>query len=235
MSRPLAFTLLLAAIAGCAGRTPGAEPHDMSVAQHEEEARRKELEAEGHTERYDPTVAVTRLQCGTAGYYRQVCWTSVVNPTESHLREAERQRRMAADHRAASTALQQAEAASCAGVAPEERDIGPFVHTEDILAVEPIEGSRGRTQGAAVTLRAVPGLSQATLQRIVDCHLARNAALGHDVPEMPDCPLVPLGARAVVTEAADGFVVEIRADDSDAAADILARARRAAAAVTPRG
>lgn len=61
---------------------------------------------------------------------------------------------------------------------------------------------------------------------IVDCHLARNAALGHDVPEMPDCPLVPKGASARVQESAGGLRVEVRSDDLSAAADILARARR---------
>lgn len=33
------------------------------------------------------------------------------------------------------------------------------------------------------------------LERAISCHLARNAALGHEVPAMPDCPLVPRGAR----------------------------------------
>ena len=64
--------------------------------------------------------------------------------------------------------------------------------------------------GAIVEFRAVPGLTAEWLQRMVDCHIARNAALGHDVPEMPDCPLVPKGASAQVASTGAGFSVAIR-------------------------
>jgi hypothetical protein len=63
------------------------------------------------------------------------------------------------------------------------------------------------------------------LQRIVDCHLARNAALGHEAPEMPDCPLVPKGVTGKVTATSDGFAVAVASDDSATAAEILRRAR----------
>jgi hypothetical protein len=45
---------------------------------------------------------------------------------------------------------------------------------------------------------------------------------------MPNCPLVPKGASAAVTSTGSGFAVTIRSDDEQAAADILARARRLA-------
>lgn len=79
--------------------------------------------------------------------------------------------------------------------------------------------------GAVVTVRAVEGLTTEWLQRVVGCHLARNAAVGHDMPEMPGCPLVPKGASASVSSAGAGFAVTIRSADDEAAADILARAR----------
>jgi hypothetical protein len=63
------------------------------------------------------------------------------------------------------------------------------------------------------------------LQRLVDCHLARNAALGPDVPEMPYCPLVPKGVTATVTPTAAGFSVAVHADESDTASEVLRRAR----------
>ena len=63
------------------------------------------------------------------------------------------------------------------------------------------------------------------LQHIVDCHVARSAALGHVVPEMLYCPLVPNGVTAKVTVASDGFAVAIRADDPASADEILRRAR----------
>ncbi|HZJ67779.1 MAG TPA: hypothetical protein VFD36_29955 [Kofleriaceae bacterium] len=65
-----------------------------------------------------------------------------------------------------------------------------------------------------------------TLQQEVDCHLARAAVLGHELPEMPDCPLVPKGAEARVSATAQGLAVVVRADDLTAAADIVARAER---------
>ena len=144
---------------------------------------------------------------------------------------------MAADHRAASQALVAAEAAACAGIADADRDTSPFEHVEDIASVTPLTEShsagKATTQeivGAIVEFRAVPGLTAEWLQRMVDCHIARNAALGHDVPEMPDCPLVPKGASAQVASTGAGFSVAIRSDDPASAKDILARAQRLAPA-----
>jgi hypothetical protein len=46
---------------------------------------------------------------------------------------------------------------------------------------------------AIVMFRARPSMTAEWLQRVVDCHPARNAALGHVVLDLPDCPLVPKG------------------------------------------
>jgi hypothetical protein len=61
------------------------------------------------------------------------------------------------------------------------------------------------------------------LQRVVDCHMARNAALGHEVPEMSYCPLVPPGVRATVRSVAEGFAVELRTSDPDSSAIVYER------------
>ena len=137
---------------------------------------------------------------------------------------------MAADHRAASQALRDAEARACVGISDSDRDMSPFDHREDIASVEPLVDTwtkvqYGKTVGAVVTFRAVPGMTAQWLQRVVDCHLARNAALGYDVPEMPYCPLVPKEASAKVTGMDTGFAVAIRSDNSDTANEILKRAR----------
>jgi hypothetical protein len=42
-----------------------------------------------------------------------------------------------------------------------------------------------RTEGAVISFRATPGLTAQWLQRVIDCHLARNAALGHTVGGLP--------------------------------------------------
>lgn len=90
-----------------------------------------------------------------------------------------------------------------------------------------------RTAGAVVTFRAVPGLTAEWLQRLVDCHLARNAARGHVVPEMPNCPLVPKGAAATVRSTGDGFAVSISSSDDATAREIRARAERLGGARGP--
>ncbi len=106
------------------------------------------------------------------------------------------------------------------------------MHREDIASVEPsyqtVRSGKTETRelhGATVVFRALPGLTAPWLQRVVDCHLARNAALGHAVPEMPYCPLVPKGVSATVTETRDGFAVTISAKDAETANEILTRSK----------
>lgn len=203
--------------------TPGTNPHDMSVAGHERTAREHELAgdeivrkcAQRHSE---PAIALVAP-----------CWTSRSEQMVKAHRDA------AAQHRAASAALRDAEASACAGIAAEDRDMSPFENPEDIVAVERLVESvpptaklapLPREVGVVVTFRAVPGLTAEWLQRIVDCHLARNAALGHVVPEMPNCPLVPRGVSAHVRSVGNGFAVEVRAEDRDTVREIRARAER---------
>lgn len=117
------------------------------------------------------------------------------------------------------------------GVSDDDRDESPFDHREDIASVEALPPGAGagkgapKAEGAIVNFRAVPDMTAPGLQRVVDCHLARNAALGFDVPEMPDCPLVPKGVTAQVTATATGFAVTIRSEDPKAAEEVLRRAR----------
>ena len=156
----------------------------------------------------------------------------MTNPTSEHLDEAKKHQRMAADHRAGSQALRDAEGRACVGISDDDRDTSPFDHRQDIASVEALtvgttsgKSQSARTEGAIVTFRAVPGMTAQWLQRVVDCHLARNTALGHEVPEMAYCPLVPKGVSARVAGTDSGFSVAIRADDSQTAQEILNRAR----------
>lgn len=224
---------LVALLAGCAARTPGAEPHDMSIARHETMAAQEERAARKHEHLYDDDARERRERCrgGRATSESDACWTAVTNPTGEHLKEAEESRRRAADHRAASQTLRDAESQACRGVPAADRDESPFDRREDIERVDPLTVRQGgkqpteRLEGATVVFRALPGLTTQWLQRVVDCHLARNAALGHDAREMPSCPLVPKGVRATVTPKATGFAVELRADDAETASEILRRAK----------
>jgi hypothetical protein len=238
MLKLVASVLFATCAAACAG-TPGAQPHDMSATQHEAMAAKAEQGAALHQAQYNPEASETVERCGRGGRnfthgggVEGACWSSTRNPTTEHLEQADKLRKIAADHRAASQALRDAEARVCAGLADEDRDISPFVHKEDIASVEPLyanvmsgKGQYARMEGAVITFRALPGMSAPWLQRLVDCHLARNAALGHEVPEMPYCPLVPRGVTATVTPTSTGFAVAVRSDDVDTANEVLRRAR----------
>lgn len=243
---------------GCAS-TPGAGPHDMSAARHVTAAQELESTAKQHEALYDPAAKENYQRClpGGRNSVDGACWGSVRNPTEAHQLEAERYRRAAADHRAASAALREAETKACAGVAADDRDASPFTHVEDIAEVRPIVHDRGGSTlthreaplehqgasidsvegavGAVVRFRAVPGLTAEKLQRFVDCHLARNAALGHVVPEMPDCPLVPRGVEARVMQTKAGLEVEMRGGDEVSRRDVVARAQRLVRPENPPG
>ena len=219
----------------CGPRTPGANPHDMSTAQHEATAREEQAKTQTHAAQYDPNAKATAQSC-TDLLGSAVCWSSTTNPTKEHLESAEEHRRRAADHRAASQALRDAEARACAGISERDRDQSPFAHREDIAAVSPLykaDWGPGRLEGAVVTFRAVPGMKAEWLQRIVDCHLARAASLGHVVSEMPYCPLVPKGVTATVRSAPAGFAVEIRAAHAEDAGEVWRRAETLAPARRP--
>lgn len=69
-------------VSACTSRTPGAQPHDMSTAQHEAIARAEGVEAETHAGRYDPN-ASTRAELR-----RRPCRPGrlLEHPKESHAR-----------------------------------------------------------------------------------------------------------------------------------------------------
>lgn len=229
--RPLVAVLLV--LSACAS-TPGARPHDMSAAQHEAAAGAAEKQAAAHEAQVQPNARAEEERCSVIGPSEPIgytCWTDVVNPTRKRADRAAELRRAAADHRAASQALRDAETRACVGLSADDRDMGPFTHTADILKVEPLAKpyayrfSSPIPTGAAITLRAVPGLTVEKLQHIVDCHLARNAALGHDVPEMPLCPLVPRDVNASVKATDQGLRVEITSSDDAVGREVLHRAQ----------
>jgi hypothetical protein len=207
---------------------PGTKPHDMSAAQHEAAAKQEDQAAEGHAEQHDPAATETSTQCTGKGG----CWTSVSNPTAQHSEDAKRHRELAGKHRAASAALKDAEARACAGIPDDDRDMSPFYHREDIDSVSPLteetksgKGVVKKEVGATIVFRAVPGLTAEWLQRVVDCHIARASAMGHQMPDMAYCPLMLKGVKAKVTSAGNGFAVNVSADDSATIAEISKRAQ----------
>jgi len=207
------------------------QPEDMSVAQHVASAGAEETEAVAHMEA--EAVSVGPQPCGVSTSQAMLgipCWSDGAPPSEGHVEAAAEHRRVAAAHRASAQTLRDAESHACVGLADDDRDMSPFSHTADVTSVVALTG-RGPAAdaepivGATVTLRSVRGLSVAWLERVVACHLARNAALGNEVPEMPTCPLVPRGVSAHVRATHEGFAVDVRADTEEGAAEVLRRAR----------
>jgi hypothetical protein len=203
---------VLALLVACA--SAGTRPHDMSTAGHEQAARDEDQLAARDD---GPTCAD-----------RAVCWTE----TDASRADEERHRALAAEHRAAASALVAAEEHACIGLDEDTRDASPFMHRADVASVDELteevrvgHSVLHRTVGATIVFRAVRGMTAEWLQRAVDCHLARNAALGHEVPEMPDCPLVPRDVTARVRSTGNGFAVDVRSDDRASAEEVLRRAR----------
>lgn len=214
----------------------GTEPHAMSAAEHQAAARQEEQAAEEHAAQFKPEAAQEQTTCAPRAAGRDgspVCWTSLENPTAQHAHDAEEHRALAAKHREASQALRAAEASACAGIDAEDRDTSPFDHREDIASVSQYnddahhgKGTSSRTAGATIVFRAVPGMTAEWMQRLVDCHIARNSAIGHEsaMADMPSCPLAVRGAQATVRSVGNGFAITVRADEDPAAKEILRRA-----------
>jgi hypothetical protein len=219
------------ALVACAGATP---PPHLSAAQYDARAAREQRQAETERQQFEPNAVLHEEHCpsvhgGIDGDAMDLaCWTADYNPTEAHLAEAERHRQAAARYRALSQALRDAEATACAGLSDHDRDTSPFVHTEDIVDVEPLYIPTGadasERKGAVFTFRALPGMTTQGLQRAMSCHIARNDAMGHVVPEMDMCPLVPPNVKAIVRPTAAGFAVEVSSEDRASVAEILRRA-----------
>ncbi len=229
--------LTLLALLACA-RTPHTKPVDMSAADHNAEAASHESAARVQLSQYNPDASVENKHCGRGGTTHLFaidtgsCWTSLANPTDAHLEKSKRFHKMAADHRKASRALVDAETKACSGVSEWDQEMSPFSHDDDIASVEPLMSNTGTstpknpvTVGAVVTFKPVRGLTSEGLQRLVDCHLARNLAAGFEMPEMDFCPLALKGVQASVGKTNAGVAVAIESKDPKISKEIWRRAQ----------
>lgn len=212
--------------AACAAAS-GTMPQDMSARGHERAAVADDGQAgkSALIAEYLDRCAAGRPAPGDGA----PCWTAGRDAAADARREREQQLSLATEHRAAAQELHDTEARYCNGIAQADREVSPFLHSEDIASVEPLYGkalsSRGATnhlQGSTVTFRAVTGLTAEWLQRVVDCHRARNAVIGYDEPALADCPLGLKGVSATVQSVRGGFAVEMRGD-ATIAQQILSR------------
>ncbi len=179
----------------------------MSAAEHERAARVDDERAVAHTSQYDENAANLSVDCG------EFCFSTWSNPTEQHAMAARRHRALAKKHRAASKTLRDAESTECKDIPERDRDISPFFHGGDILGVDRSETSRADGPVTfRVHFRTIEGVDVERMQRLVDCHLARSAARGHEAPEMSYCPLVPPGVEVTVEAAPTGIDVILTVD-----------------------
>jgi hypothetical protein len=123
-----------------------------------------------------------------------------------------------------------AEQAACAEVPDADRDQGPFARRDRIVGVEELE-ERANTKvaphpvGAAVYVRAAPGMTQQWLDRVIECHLAHRAATGAVAAGADASPFVP-DAQVSVSSRATSFRVAITSKDLDTARSVIAKAER---------
>ena len=215
----------------------------MTAAGHHAAAGSEEQAAAQHAAQYDPKATdrkgpspTTDAACTASESFGNcyVPWQSTQNPTKRHIEEAARHRKVAEQHRAASQALREAEQRFCSGIPAEDRDMSPLHHREDITVVDTKKAEPGAygtpgayysPNGARVAFRAVPGLTGEWLQRVVDCHLARNAVVGSADATMSYCPLAVPHATANVISTGKGFAVDITSDNPESIKEIIKRAQ----------
>jgi hypothetical protein len=137
------------------------------------------------------------------------------------------------EHLAAAQQLRANAASACADVPEAERDAGPFVHGDRIVAVEEVQDrvfpkAPLRPFGVAVTIRATPGMTEQWLGRIIQCHVAHHAAVGTSADNQAS-PLLTDGVHIHVSPTAVGFKVSITSADADTAQSVITRAQTAVA------
>jgi hypothetical protein len=122
-----------------------------------------------------------------------------------------------------------AERAACAEVPDADRDQGPFARRERIVSVSEVRDkvypkAPPQLVGAAVYVRATPGVTEQWLGRVIECHLAHRAAAG-DLASDRSSPFSE-NARVSVSSTSTMFRVAITSPDIDVARSVLAKSER---------
>ena len=218
-----AIPVVVATVISCAH--PSTEPHEMSLQGHEEAARQASQESERLRENPCPPTT------GEAVQTNAVCWTPSLASEAQRARAAEQQQRLAEAHGKAAAELREEADSACAGVAEADRVTIPFFHVQDLDGARPLRAPHDSKRpgqpkiGVTIFVRPVLGLTEQRLQRLVNCHLAQNALVGHVSAVEPDCPLVPAGVSAAVRSASDRFAVDIKGSSPEVVKEIETRTR----------
>lgn len=221
----LAAVLFLAACGAAQQPQPtGVNGYTGAAEHHDEKA--LAIEASAHSVGGAPTYAcgdtVLADQTTSAGERIDLA-TPCFDVTEeagNHARfEAHRERAEAARDRKIAANLAEAELHSCKGIPEREREHSPFAHRSAIASVTP------QPHGVAIAFKPVNGLSAAWMERAIQCHQARFAALGNPIDYLPGDPTLVPGAHVSVTAEGKVLTVLIETPDADGSALALQRAQ----------
>ncbi|MEO7329881.1 MAG: hypothetical protein ABI193_14985 [Minicystis sp.] len=226
-----ALAFMASALTACASTSPP-QPTEITAERSDRLAALNDERGALHEAKYNPKARTSAGRCAGGGrdpgLGLGVCWSSEENPTADHLKRAQRYHALAEKQRAESERLRSAESQACDGVAVADREMSPFSHPEDVAAVEQLLSTTNppRLEGALITFQSVEGMTAPRLERLVSCHLARNACLENAVSEMAYCPLTLKNVKASVAPTTGGlFVVAVRAEDPAVAQEILRRSQ----------
>jgi len=193
---------MLLGLAGCALCATACAP-TLGAAQHDAAAVRAEGKARQHETHYLPGQREYFEDCPMASPLHAIpCWSRERNPGDAELRLADQDRQAAAAHRKASLALRAAEARACSGLADKDRDRSPLSRADEVARVLLVRDPWTETQpprevAALIFFQPLRDANATWLQQVVDCHLARNAALGPGAAPAGD----PLGVEGVQVHA----------------------------------
>jgi hypothetical protein len=208
--------LLATYLIGCGGSQQTVRPDETSAEGHRQQAKREGDLAHQETNAYSPAASRPSpfrdpIAQKDSDYLYSV---PVYNPTEGHLREADKHRQHARQHEAAAQYLERYEQAECKDFPPATRAACPLL-------------------GPALSIDDIPGgvrvrLTQATRVDAVvahmRCHFAYAQSRGFDA--VAGCPLYMRGID--IRRGADPLTIEITSADPSAAREIRARSREEA-------
>lgn len=197
----------LAFASSCTPTTPpGAHPHDMSAAEHREQARAEDSKAAGHEGQYDPKGDEEHLTGSPQDSFTYELTT--YNPTGKHLDQGAAHRDHASAHRQAARELERFEQSECAKFPPKTRAASPLIG--QVASATNIE--------EGVRLTVAKGVNRDAMLAHMRCHAAYAATLGFKGMDTS-----PLFIQGVSIEAAGDDAITLMAQDPTSIAELQKR------------
>lgn len=120
---------------------------------------------------------------------------------------------------------------ACRTVPEAETHLAVLISPADVMWVDELkdgvrltDGRKAAGPGARIVISARPYTTAEWLQRVIDCHFARNAARG-GAPFTSKSPLDVAGVAVHVTSQPGYLILDVTSREAGAGPEILARAR----------